>query len=132
MRCVMTAGPEEAMGKQGQSEHASEGLQGASSFFAPFPPLLLPPGRDRIDSAGSTITGLPTVGGSFVGLLLAIARCMAFAPLVDRLDRFCDRVCFIAGPIGTLLTSQRHGDYTRSGWAPVRARTLIRTACPKR
>ena len=60
------------------------------------PPRLPRSGDERPGSAGSLMTGLPTVGGSCKGLLLAIARRTALADLLNRAS--CLRNAFMAAP----------------------------------
>src|SRR5215510_3372830 len=118
--------PEASQWTSGQT---SGWLQGASSVLDGFPPRLLRAGP--IDEAQpDQITGLPTVGGSFVGLLLAIARCTAFSALVARLDRDCfiSRTNWGARRSLNVTASKLVPDW-KGRTPPARARALARAAC---
>jgi hypothetical protein len=65
---------------------------------------LLPAGLGLAGATGSIMTGLPTVGGSLVGLLLAMARRTALAPLLEPRG-FCSGLACMNGAETLLLWS---------------------------
>jgi hypothetical protein len=79
--------------EQERYEHSLEGHHSQLSLFC-FRCRFLSPGSG---TAGSMMTGLPTVGGSFAGLSFLMARWTAFAALAVR---DCRRGCFGMGHSG--------------------------------
>jgi len=66
--------------------------------------------------AGSTMTGLPTVGGSLAGLSFLMARCTAFAALAVRADLELRRCGFVAMDCSNLRDCQ--ANVARTGQVP--------------
>ena len=67
-------------------------------------------------SAGSTMTGLPTVGGSLAGLSFLMARCTAFAALAVRADLELRRCGFVAMDCSNLRDCK--ANVARTGQVP--------------